>query len=492
MFLDFFGLHEQPFGVTPDPAYLYATRTHREAFASLSSGIKADRGFMALVAEPGMGKTTLLYHLLNELRDSARTVFLFQTQCDSREFFHYVLNELGVDTQGMDLVAMHTKLNAILFAEMLGGKRFVLVVDEAQNLSQSVLETVRLLSNFETQHVKLLQIVLAGQPELARKLAKPELSQLRQRIAVWSHLEPLNVEETGFYVEHRLKVAGYSGEPLFALDALEAIAQHSNGIPRNINNLCYGSLSAAYRRGHRTVTSEIVQEALNHVEVVSSGPRPRNVADRVADTAELPVSPSLVEPVLLRSTGSAARGDGQITLPLTYKPRRQFSTARWISGSVILTSILLVGSLYFGPSLLKVLEPAQAIAIPASSDVSPKSFTPSSTANFSDGMAKTYTADPKDAGSVQVLTVVARPGQTLREISLLYMGHFDRQLFEKIWSLNPELKDPDHIQGGELIRLPLPPDSLTKAIDTSEAGSTAKNQTGEKMFTKLVALLHGK
>src|ERR1700688_1476602 len=118
MFLDFYGLPEQPFGVTPDPAFLSPTRTHSEAFASLSSGIKADRGFMALVAEPGMGKTTLLYRLLNELRDSARTVFLFQTQCDSREFFHYFLNEIGVNTQGMGLVAMHTKLNTVLFDEM--------------------------------------------------------------------------------------------------------------------------------------------------------------------------------------------------------------------------------------------------------------------------------------------------------------------------------------------------------------------------------------
>src|SRR5438270_599781 len=114
MFLEFYGLLEQPFGVTPDPTYLYPTRSHVEALGSISDGIKSDRGFMVLVAQPGMGKTTLLYQLLNELRDSARTVFLFQTQCDSREFFRYVLDELGIDTQGMDLVAMHSKLNAML------------------------------------------------------------------------------------------------------------------------------------------------------------------------------------------------------------------------------------------------------------------------------------------------------------------------------------------------------------------------------------------
>jgi general secretion pathway protein A len=163
MFLDFYRLREQPFGVAPNSAYLYPSKTHREALAELSSGLEADRGFMALIAKPGMGKTTLLNQLLDEWRDSARTVFLFQTQCDSREFLRYVLCELGVDAEQMGLVVMHHQLNKVLFDEMLAGKRFVLAVDEAQNLSESVLETVRLLSNFETQHTKLLQIVLAGQ-----------------------------------------------------------------------------------------------------------------------------------------------------------------------------------------------------------------------------------------------------------------------------------------------------------------------------------------
>ena len=171
MFLDFYRLHQQPFGVTPDPAFLYPSRTHCEALDSLAEGILEGRGFLALIAEPGMGKTTLLYQVLEGLRDTARAAFLFQTQCNSREFFQYLLSELGVDSTGMGLVAMHNKLNEMLFAEMLAGKRFVLIVDEAQNLDDSVLETIRLLSNFETSHTKLLQIVLAGQSQLAEKLA---------------------------------------------------------------------------------------------------------------------------------------------------------------------------------------------------------------------------------------------------------------------------------------------------------------------------------
>jgi AAA domain len=157
MFLDFYRLQQQPFGVTPDPAFLYPSQTHCEALDSLTDGILGGRGFLALIAEPGMGKTTLLYQVLEGLRDTARAAYLFQTQCDSREFFQYLLSELGVDTQAMGLVGMHNKLNEMLFAEMLAGKRFVLVVDEAQNLADPVLETVRLLSDFETSHTKLLQ-----------------------------------------------------------------------------------------------------------------------------------------------------------------------------------------------------------------------------------------------------------------------------------------------------------------------------------------------
>ena len=129
MFLNFYGLQEEPFGMTPDPAYLYASQTHSDALAALKFGIEENRGFLALVAQPGMGKTTLLYRLLEELSDGARTVLVSQTQCNSREFIEYILQELNVDARGMGLVSMHGKLNEILFAELLAGKRFVLVVD---------------------------------------------------------------------------------------------------------------------------------------------------------------------------------------------------------------------------------------------------------------------------------------------------------------------------------------------------------------------------
>ena len=267
MFLDFFDLHEQPFGVTPDPAYLYPSRTHCEALDALTDGIQSGRGFLALIAEPGMGKTTLLYQVLEGLRDKARTAFLFQTQCNSREFFQYLLSELGVDSTGMGLVPMHNKLNEILFAEMLAGRRFVLIVDEAQNLDESVLETIRLLSNFETTNTKLLQIVLAGQPQLGEKLRREELAQLLQRLTVVKHLRPFSLEETAGYIQHRLKIAGYRGDGLFDESALQLITQKSQGIPRKINRICYQALLEAHASGQHTVTAGAVEAADRKLDV---------------------------------------------------------------------------------------------------------------------------------------------------------------------------------------------------------------------------------
>lgn len=270
MFLDFFHLREQPFGVAPDPAYLYPTRTHCEALDSITDGILGGRGFLALIAEPGLGKTTLLYQVLEGLRDTARAAYLFQTQCNSREFFQYLLSELGVDSSGMGLVTMHTKLNEMLFAEMLAGRRFVLIVDEAQNLDDGVLETIRLLSNFETSNTKLLQIVLAGQPQLEEKLGQKRMVQLLQRITVVKHLEALSPEETAGYIRHRLRVSGGCGEELFEPEALALVAERSQGVPRNINRICFNALLEAHAQGRHTVSAEIVERANRKLGVVAA------------------------------------------------------------------------------------------------------------------------------------------------------------------------------------------------------------------------------
>src|ERR1700719_3634777 len=236
MFEDFYRLREQAFGVTPDPKYLYFSPGHREALASLFYGIETGRGFLDLIAEPGMGKTSLLFQLLERLKGSIRSAFLFQTQCDSRELLRYLLQGLGVDSQETDLVQLHSRLNQFLLTEARSGRRVVVFIDEAQNLSDSALETGRLLSNFEAADRKLFQIVLAGQPELARRLKNPRLAQLSQRIAVLAGLKRLPATETLQYIHHRLDIAGYYGHEVFNSASVDLIAKASHGIPRNINN----------------------------------------------------------------------------------------------------------------------------------------------------------------------------------------------------------------------------------------------------------------
>ena len=273
MFLEYYNLLEQPFGVTPDTRFLYLNHMYREALASLWYGIKEGRGFMALVAEPGMGKTTLLFQLLQRLRTtSARTVFLFQTCCDSSDLIRYLLQDLGI-CPAPDLASMHYQLNEVLLREARAGKQFVFVIDEAQNLSEPVLETVRLLSDFETSRGKLLQIILAGQRQLANTLMKPEMLQLTQRISVTQFLDPLDSNEVGQYVRHRLGVAGYDGKPLFTPDALYLVARESGGIPRNINNICFGALSTAFALGRRKIDCEIVEEVASDQNVKSLAKR---------------------------------------------------------------------------------------------------------------------------------------------------------------------------------------------------------------------------
>lgn len=289
MYFNHFGLREQPFGVTPDPRFLFFSPSHLEALASLFYGIQTQRGFMALIARPGMGKTTLLFHLLENLRDSARTAFLFQEHYDSREFLRSFMTDLGINDQDDDLGRMHHKLNEVLISELRSGRRVVVVIDEAQNLDDSVLETVRMLSNFEVPGKKLMQIILAGQPQLADKLASRNLVQLRQRISILSRLTQFRASETGEYIGHRLCVAGYRGSPLFTPDALATIHSCSGGIPRNINNLCFHALTLGFANGQKIVDGPILHEVLMDLDMEMLGSGTANKVGRVTN----PSSPSM-------------------------------------------------------------------------------------------------------------------------------------------------------------------------------------------------------
>ena len=176
MFLNFYNLREQPFGTTPNPRFLYPSAVHREALASLVYGIESNLGFAALIAEPGMGKTTLLFHVLNRLKNSARTAFLFETQCNSQSLLRYLLAELRVPTTEHDPVVLHEKFKQVLYEESRMGRRLIVIIDEAHLLSPELLEEIRLLLNLDNYPANVLQLILSGQPELVPLLMKPQFA----------------------------------------------------------------------------------------------------------------------------------------------------------------------------------------------------------------------------------------------------------------------------------------------------------------------------
>jgi general secretion pathway protein A len=263
MVLPFYQLQEQPFGATADPRYFFLSNTHREALASLLYGVDAGCGFLALIAAPGLGKTTLLFDALHCLRQSALTVFLFETVSTPLDFLRSLLTALGVKDAHGSLTRMQSRLQEVLIEQARLGKRVVVVMDEAQNLDHAVLELIRMLSNFETPQQKLLQMILAGQPHLAEKISSPDLEQLRQRISIFAHLKPFSREETQLYIEHRLRVAGYTRKaPLFTRDALTLIAGYSEGVPRTINNLCFNALLLGYTLKEHSIDAQIIRQVI--------------------------------------------------------------------------------------------------------------------------------------------------------------------------------------------------------------------------------------
>lgn len=269
MYLKYFGLTEAPFSITPDPAFVYLSAAHRDALAHLMYGVGqgGSGGFVQLTGEVGTGKTTLCRCLLEQVPDDCQVALVLNPLMTPRELLATICEELGIDTGGIrgsnkDMV---DALNAYLLDQHGRGRRVVVVIDEAQNLSPEALEQVRLLTNLETAKDKLLQMVLLGQPELRQLLQRQELRQLAQRITARYHLAPLNQDETRAYILHRMKVAGAPRSP-FRKAALRALYQCSGGVPRLINIIADRALAAAYARESAYVTARMVNAAASEVQ----------------------------------------------------------------------------------------------------------------------------------------------------------------------------------------------------------------------------------
>jgi general secretion pathway protein A len=296
MYLSFFGLNEKPFAITPDPRYLYLSERHAEALAHLLYGINEAGGFVQLTGEVGTGKTTIVRSLLAQTPKNAEIALILNPKMTAAEFLLTICEELGIgvpDSATESLKDLVDILSGYLLRAHAGGRRVVVVVDEAQNLAPSVLEQVRLLTNLETNTRKLLQIILIGQPELRELLARNELRQLAQRITGRYHLNPLTHDETAAYVRHRLRVAGATSD-IFSPTALAEVYRLAVGVPRVINVVCDRALLGAYSMDRHRVTASLVRHAAAEVFGKRFSPRWLPWLGTAAAAALLTITTALV------------------------------------------------------------------------------------------------------------------------------------------------------------------------------------------------------
>jgi general secretion pathway protein A len=280
MYEKFFGFVDLPFRVTPEPRYFYSNSIYQEALATLRYGIEARKGFIVITGEVGTGKTTLLKLFMQSADPSIHTAFIFNPSFTFTELLRLVLKDLGMPHSADDKFTLMEQFNEYLLEQLKQDHIVAVLIDEAQNLTDGVLEDLRLFSNVETDKHKLIQIVLMGQPELEQRLDQPQLRQIKQRVALRCCLDPLRNHEIQRYINFRLKTAGYSGEELFDANAIERITLYSTGIPRLINVICDNALRIAYGLSKTKVSAEMIEEVACDLQL----PVPRQIPDPTSVT----------------------------------------------------------------------------------------------------------------------------------------------------------------------------------------------------------------
>ena len=475
MFIEYYKLKEQPFGVTPNPRYLYLTPTHREAMASILYGVMENRGFSALIAPPGMGKTTLLFDLLQRWGDSMRTIFLFQFQPTPEGLLRNLLSELGIPDVGESFVEMQERLNQAILQEAKRGKRIVVVVDEAQNFCEPVLEVLRMLSNFETSQEKLIHIILSGQPQLAEMLFSPKIEQLRQRVSIMAVLRPLNARETGEYIEHRLRIAGYqSSRPLFTPAACQLIAEYSGGIPRNINNYCFNAMSLGVALKQATIGPEIIREVFQDLNLADPAASAVSAVSPSPLSAEVRYSPMVQPP--WPPVASSGRG------------------LRTVAGAISVAAILCVAGVLANehlnsPSRLDVTvqAPAPPVAaletaaqVPAGETekkLEPEPIPDSrleSSPSATEAVKPAAHPDPPVAKLERVRLVKASQQETLYQLCARNVAGCDAGALSEIRRLNPWLHNTNQLQAGQPVRVP-----VEMPGTRNRKSASAKNNSGD-------------
>ena len=274
MTIKYWKLNQEPFSTSPDPRFLYRGEMHQEALDRLIASVTLQRGITAIVGEPGLGKSTLIRTMLYGMQDSVNIAWAFNTTMSAKDLLKYVARDFGLKPKSDDKSELLMELYTFLIREHEAGRIPVLIVDESQNLSVEALEEIRQLSNLETTNKKLIQVILAGQPQLDDYLESPELVQLKQRIALKARLDRLGMEDTKAYIRHRLNVAGAEERELFSEAALKAVAQVSDGVPRVINQICDNALLTAAQRKAEQVDAVLIHELVEKGVVMHVKPKP--------------------------------------------------------------------------------------------------------------------------------------------------------------------------------------------------------------------------
>jgi len=263
MYLEHFGLKEEPFNITPDPKFLFPTTQHQAALAGISRGVSTRKGIIALIGEAGTGKSTLIRTLLKGLNGNTVSAWVFNTTLQQEELISYICKDFGLNIKSGDQSGRLMELHRFLMSNYENGKNAILVVDEAQNVAPELLEQIRQLTNLETLTQKLLQVILSGQPQLEKKLSKPELRQLDQRIGVRAKLSRLSRDETEQYIRHRINIAGGKSEEMFTDEAMNMIYDVAKGIPRLVNVVCDNVMVRAKKEGIKRIEVRIITDLLD-------------------------------------------------------------------------------------------------------------------------------------------------------------------------------------------------------------------------------------
>jgi len=471
MYCNHYGFSEKPFDVTPDPRFLYLTTDHRETLASLIYGIQERRGFIVVVGEVGTGKTTLLNAALDRLDDKTKVAFIFNTDVTFNEILSIALYEWGLVKPKEKLSKTNAiqRLNNFAIQQLVKGGNVVLIVDEAQNLDNSVMEKLRLLSNLETQKHKLVQIVLSGQPELDIKLDQYELRQFAQRISLRRYIFPLSEKNTYAYIQHRLTFAKNSGASLFSTKAQKLIWEYSSGIPRKINVLCDNALLIGYGLKKKKIQAVVVEEAAGDLKW-----------SRFSDIKAALNFPST-------ETESPF---------FEKKPKRRTFV---VTATIIMAIFFFIGSYFLRgtelrfSSIVNLLNysknvaaekiqpnlekqkiqlpfseiPAQNSIVPeivnedVSKKVKPDSFIEDEkSSNFS--LSKSLVKDEEKLGSnvsVKEDKIMRekkiKSGDSLSRIIIQTYGKFNNVILDEVMKENPEVINPDLIFEGQVIKIPL-------------------------------------